>query len=759
MNILKADGNTMRDVIRKSVLLCLLIVLFLPGTSSWASQGGHLPANISVSFNGKFVYHPSHENSQANSENGLYWCQYDIGHVGDEVRQLLDFKLFEDERLLFTLPEAPGSDLYISNRGFIAFIDMGKHYKGELTVNFYSRHGQQLFSETFQGAFLFGFSPGGERFGVGTSRDLCIFSLPDRRVETYEKGFHFDISGDESLLAVAGKDRVKVYSQGELRREIATDLCYARQVKVSSEGNLVAVIDKKRLLVYSLLDGSVAFADTLGEKLSYRDLVFEGEKILTGIHHRDGELSRGILRVYHQGGEVVTETEESVKTIRSHRREQPRGQSPLKYEQIPWPFEPFDETHTVWNYYEQHMGGFGAGWSYLHQGLDIITPIGEPTYAVAEGIVKCVLTLGGPSSWRIAIGKEQTADRSKGWLYAHLIESSIQFDVGDTVQVHDYLGDIIKWTESWGHVHFVEIQDSGLVWRYDDDEWGITYNPLLSLRPDTDLFPPIIADVFEDSKFAFCLNETSVYLDPDSLYGAVDIIARIGDYVAYSAWVQPAFKTYYWVKKMPQGDIAFPRTLGQILNHSYDFYQSVLLEPYATVIYKRDELLVPPDYMNTQRDYYHILTNNNGDSLVELSEKELAFHTMDYPDGDYRLFVEAGDEYGNSTVDSMDVKFRNGLVSIPEQSEGKPVDFAISQNCPNPFNPMTKICYTMPRIDFVTLKAYDILGREVRTLVNEIQGAGAHSIVFHAGDLSSGVYLYRLQIGSFAETRKMVLLK
>jgi len=281
----------------------------------------------------------------------------------------------------------------------------------------------------------------------------------------------------------------------------------------------------------------------------------------------------------------------------------------------------------------------------------------------------------------------------------------------------------------------------------------------LSLQPDTDFFAPIFEDVFEDSKFAFCLNETSIYLDPDSLYGDIDIIAKIKDYVGYSIWEQPAFRTYYWVRKIPEGDVVFPRTLGQMLNHSYDFYESTHYEPYATLIYKRDEFLVPSSWMDTQRNYYHILTNNNGDSLADLSEKELAFSTADYPDGDYRIFVEAFDEYGNSAIDSMDVKFRNGVIGVPYVWEKEPVAAQITQNYPNPFNPTTRILYSIPSEKFVTLKVYDILGREIQILVNQFQKAGTYSVIFHAGELSSGIYFYKLQTGNFVETKKMLLLR
>ena len=426
---------------------------------------------------------------------------------------------------------------------------------------------------------------------------------------------------------------------------------------------------------------------------------------------------------------------------------------------IPWMFSPFDSMRTVWDYYEQHMGDGVSDWSYLHQGLDLIVPIEEPVFAVETGIVKCVLTLGGDVYWRTAISPEQAPGWSDGWLYAHLIHNTIQFDVGDSVHIHDYLGDIIEWTPDWGHIHFVQIHDSGTVWFYEDNEWGINFNPLLALVPDSDGVAPVIEDVFPYSKFGFCTNETSHYLRPDSLYGDIDIITQVVDYVGLSEWQQPAFCSYYWVNQLPEDTTIFPRTLGHILNHAYSFYATEHYEPYATVLYKRDEVLLAPWWMDTTRNYYHIMTNNNGDSLIELSEADLAFPTENYPDGNYRLFVQVYDEWGNSALDSQEVRFRNGNSVEPGISPNAPFQFYLAQNYPNPFNPATIIHYSIPQANWVTLTVYDLLGKRVETLVNEFQLVGGYAMVFDGDRLPSGIYFCRLRAGDIVKTRKMLLIK
>lgn len=93
-----------------------------------------------------------------------------------------------------------------------------------------------------------------------------------------------------------------------------------------------------------------------------------------------------------------------------------------------------------------------------------------------------------------------------------------------------------------------------------------------------------------------------------------------------------------------------------------------------------------------------------------------------------------------------------------------PAGFSLSQNYPNPFNPSTRVNYYVPKNSLVTLKIYDILGREVSTLINEEKQAGSYTVEFNAENissknLSSGVYFYQLKAGDFSDTKKMLLLK
>jgi uncharacterized delta-60 repeat protein len=135
----------------------------------------------------------------------------------------------------------------------------------------------------------------------------------------------------------------------------------------------------------------------------------------------------------------------------------------------------------------------------------------------------------------------------------------------------------------------------------------------------------------------------------------------------------------------------------------------------------------------------HILEPN----WIDLTSSQLTIYIDNGNDGtiDDTLYV----------ANTVDVKDEGSLLT--------PNQFNLAQNYPNPFNPTTTIQYSIPQRSNVTLKVYDILGNEVATLVNEERARGVYSVNFDASQLASGIYFYRIQAGSFIETKKMILIK
>ena len=124
--------------------------------------------------------------------------------------------------------------------------------------------------------------------------------------------------------------------------------------------------------------------------------------------------------------------------------------------------------------------------------------------------------------------------------------------------------------------------------------------------------------------------------------------------------------------------------------------------------------------------------------------------TPDSPPGSpARRIVKGGMDFVDGLLTGVG---NSSVASIPET-------FSMSQNYPNPFNPTTRISFSIPEQTLVTLKVYDILGKEVMTLVNEVKAPGSYDAVFNASNLASGTYFYKIQAGIYSDIKRMMLIK
>ncbi len=116
--------------------------------------------------------------------------------------------------------------------------------------------------------------------------------------------------------------------------------------------------------------------------------------------------------------------------------------------------------------------------------------------------------------------------------------------------------------------------------------------------------------------------------------------------------------------------------------------------------------------------------------------------------------------FGNSGAFFLldDLSFGPAL-GVDEPRTSLPSGFELSQNYPNPFNPTTKVSFAISHSSFVTLRVFDVLGREVATLVNEVKQPGDYTVGWNAVGIASGTYLYELRSGTFSQTRKLILAK
>lgn len=158
-----------------------------------------------------------------------------------------------------------------------------------------------------------------------------------------------------------------------------------------------------------------------------------------------------------------------------------------------------------------------------------------------------------------------------------------------------------------------------------------------------------------------------------------------------------------------------------------------------------------------------ILTNSDVNSALNNPNQQFNFSYSLFNDSISGIRKISDNYSAYFTADSLDLwsvkEIYNNIVTNFEKEELSLTNYGLSQNYPNPFNPSTKISYTIPTRNYVLLKVFDLLGCEIVELVNEEKSAGKYELNWNAANLPSGVYFYRLQVGDFVRTNKMVLKK
>ncbi len=402
--------------------------------------------------------------------------------------------------------------------------------------------------------------------------------------------------------------------------------------------------------------------------------------------------------------------------------------SAVPVQAIRWPFGAGDESLPLGNNYGEYQ--YYGSYPYLHPGIDIMQFAGDPVYAVKSGIVKAVLTTSGDYHWRVAVGDSAGSGWCDGWLYAHLDRYTIPVQVGDTVEVGDYLGDLVWWpVAGFHHLHFVKIRNQGTSWPSD---WKFIANPLDELVPIDEPDPPVIENAREDAKFAFCYNNSHYYFDPGApLFSQVDIVSKISDLTLHPTWQLIPYRIQYSIfnDSMYYGPVT-----------SFVFTDTLYWDQNVSVIYQDDETCdTQGDY--DYREFFFILTNTDGDSVVESSDWAFGWNTEEFPNAFYWVKVTASDRYGNSTSDSMQVEVENyfqvmgkvGLSDSPPDSSGTLIEIS-------------------------ELAVSDTTTRDGGFILDDV-GGGYHNFrVSHPGyvDLDTLVqvrsgadYLFNLQVGSY----------
>jgi hypothetical protein len=314
-----------------------------------------------------------------------------------------------------------------------------------------------------------------------------------------------------------------------------------------------------------------------------------------------------------------------------------------------------DSAHHIGNAWGNYQNYGGS--PYCHNGQDIMTTPLCPTLAIKAGYVKGIF-LGGSRMYNgVTVGDSAGAGFCSGFMYYHIDNTTIRVQVGDTIAVGDTLGLIAEWSiAGFHHNHFSMNRRAGVTW---PDYGAFYHNPLTEMTPDDDSIMPTFLDAYTGQRFAVCRNNTSSYQSKDSVYGDVDLICRLDERINHRLWKVIVYRLYYSVRDT-FGNAVLPLRRTFQFSESLDGYTQVQ----SRVAYKQDATC--PTYCNYDslaRKYYYIVTNTDGDTLIEATDSTAGWNTTQVSDGAYWVKVVAEDEHGNAATDSMLAKVRNRPVS------------------------------------------------------------------------------------------------
>jgi len=419
-----------------------------------------------------------------------------------------------------------------------------------------------------------------------------------------------------------------------------------------------------------------------------------------------------------------------------------------------WPIPPVDREHPLgnnWGNYQDYGGS-----PYFHNGIDVITPdtAGAEVHAVRHGWVKAWGTIEAELHYRLGVCDTNSSftGRAEGWLYAHIDATRWHKNVGDEVQEGELIGYLVDWPilATFDHCHFARISDTGATWmRFPNVTWWFIQNPLTIIRPNDDLLTPVFENARSGARFAFTNNNSNTYQQPTSLVGDVDIIAKVYDKTGFttgnSTWDKLAPYEIDYSIKSAGGTVVVPRTIGVQFSNLLD-------GSLVNVVYKADNTCRSRgDY--DYRDYFFIVTNTDGDSIIESTDTNGKWATAQVGDGDYWVIVRASDVYGNVATDSMLVTTHNGVgaAEAPVAMLTAPLTVA-----PNPSRGPAAVRFGLERPAPGRVRLIDRAGRIVATLADGVLGSGKHT--YRCGNLPAGVYAVELVLdGNDRYTRQLVV--
>lgn len=608
------------------------------------SQGALLPAQetLEISPQGLFPA-PSVLNHQ-----GAHGWSLDVTPVAADLTYIeSDLRLESRNGEVRLLPGVAGTGFLVSRFGQVISTEATHSDAVPVRVRVLSPGGGVQLEKKVLGFTDPALSSDGDQLVARTRTNTAVLDLESLETTQYPRYAAFAVGPIGTLAGlVIGKSELRLHKPDGSVTEVALPEA-ARRLAFTANGTLLALTSQS-LFRIDRNTGDIKAVYSLQQDGELRDL-----RVHRGVVHLGARLTRGKGSAGHHisinaQGKLLNQSSSTVSIPPPNHYAGWQSRDLL-----PWPLAP-NSQHPIGNTYGEYQNYGGS--PYMHPGIDVLGSPDQQVFAVADGVVKAVLTTSGQYHWRVAIGGPGSGTTS-GHLYAHLQQSSITVNVGDTVVKGQLLGKLVRWpTSNFTHCHFNSLEDSGNQWFGD---WLVPNNVHEDLEHAHETSAPVFENARGNDLFAFCRNETSNYRDANALRGKVDIIVHVGDKLD-SNWTCAVQELRYSI--YPVGNPGAPivdNKLSVRFDMALDTYGSSTIDSFLVDLLYKEDSTCNTDGDYNSREFFHILTNSNGDQIYDSADQNEAWNTTAVPNGNYVVKVVAFDAAGNRATASMTVTVSN----------------------------------------------------------------------------------------------------
>jgi len=631
-----------------------------------------------------------------------------------------------------------GNSVFKIENGYLSI--SGKYENAGSSIFIYNESGVEIYNKRYNSIINLKISADGNYCCFFDGTQIIAINLTTLKSTSLPSSAVFDINniGEVSYF---DENNFSIYSNGVayLINEPVFIIKYHKNHPIFATKNTIYTVEKNSLKeLYHSNQGRIFDIENFQNKFYFTT--------------KEELKDKFIFRLYSTNDFNTIQLEEQSENILASYLNKPKINSTvdsrfnnLTNELIRDPLNFYQDTvyQPVGNSYDE-MQEYSPGSTYLHPGVDLLGTYLQDVHSVKKGYVKAIITISGIYHWRIAIANENTADTSQGYLYAHLEQTSIPYQVGDSVNEGDIIGQLVDFpVTGFVHCHFARIFDDGLTW---NGSWWTFDNPLSYMTNFFDTIPPTFELTINNDVFAF-RDSIGSYLSPLNLFGKVKVISKSYDQINAS-WHCDVNKLRYSLSPLSN-----PQTLlFDTLAYEYDFYNdnyfsTSYLTGIINTIYSRDNnCFTTADYV--VRDFYHIVTNSDGNDTIDGNDSIQFFDTKQFANGNYIFRIEASDPSGNIALDSMIITIQNTGTGI----ENIDNNFNVRVT-PNPFADQLKIQFPKNTNDVKALSIKDVLGKNVLE-INNINLKNESSL--NLSSLKNGIYFLQIQFEDKTQSIKII---